>query len=168
LRSKDAPAVLALVFICLLPGLHAVGSGGPLILPTEPVASRALEQISASVREAANRGEVLFMDQRQLLTFGQVAQVPLVLDYELKHVMNQAMADNEAYFERFEADLAAGRFSLIVSDSLEIVYQGRTHAFGEENDAWVEHVTLPLLAYYEPVAEFKPLDVWLMAPRSEP
>ena len=39
-------------------------------------------------------GEVLFMDQRQLLTFGYITDVPLVPDYEKKVMMNEALSGN--------------------------------------------------------------------------
>ena len=40
---------------------------------------------------ARSQGEILFMDQRQLLTFGYVRNVPLVPEYEKKVLMNAAM-----------------------------------------------------------------------------
>jgi hypothetical protein len=74
--------------------------------------------------------------------------VPLVMDYELKDLMNQAMGGNRAYLARFRQDLAAHRFSLIVGDPVTDQFQGRLRAFGEENDAWVTHVSIPLLEFY--------------------
>jgi hypothetical protein len=110
-------------------------------------------------------GEVLFLDQRQLLTFGEVAGVPLVMDYELKDVVNQAMASNQAFFEGFYQDLARGRFSLIVSPPIETELRGRAHPFGEEDDAQVLYLYRPLLEYYEPVIRLDEVSIWLLRPR---
>jgi hypothetical protein len=70
------------------------------------------------VQQAKLKGDVLFMDQRQLLTFGYVKDVPLVADYEKKLVMDQAMSGNQAYFDEFYKDLANHRFSMIVSEPI--------------------------------------------------
>ncbi len=155
-------ALLALAV--LVPVWYTSRVGGPLQLPPEQAVQESLATLKAEVEAAAREGEVLFIDQRQLLTFGQV-QVPLVMDYELKHMMNMAMAGNEAYFEAFRRDLARHRFALIVSDPVHIHYQDRDRAFAEENNAWVDHVAIPLLEYYEPVVKLPEVDVWLLAPK---
>ena len=135
--------------------------------PTEQFTREALATIRFEVVEASKNGEVLLMDQRQLLTFGEISDVPLVLDYELKHVMNQAMSNNLPYFEKFYQDLKNHRFSLIVSDPLHPVIQGPEFAFAEENNAWVEHVTLPMLEYYEPLMQIDEVEVWLLIPAKD-
>lgn len=144
----------------------AVRQGGPLVLPPDPVVQSALETIRDEVAEASAAGEILFIDQRQLLTFGQVTGVPLVMDYELKDVVNQALAGNQAFFDRFYQDLARGRFSLIVSPPIETELRGRSHAFGEEDDAQVIYLYRPLLEYYEPVVRLNEVSVWLLRPRN--
>jgi hypothetical protein len=138
-----------------------------LELPTEEYVREAMATIRFEVNKAADQGEILFIDQRQFLTFGEIENVPLVMEYELKHVMNQAMGHNEGYFEEFREDLENQRFSLIVSDPLPIVFQGSSVPFGEENDAWVEEVTIPLLDYYEPIETLDDVQVWLLVPISE-
>lgn len=150
-----------------LPSWDLSRAGESLDAPTDRDAVEALATIRAEVAAAAEVGEVLFMDQRQLLTFGEITGVPLVMDYELKHVMNQAMGHNEEYFEQFREDIENHRFSLIVSDPLHIVYQGPKVPFGEENDAWVEEVTIPILDHYEPVERLEKVFVWLLAPKEE-
>ncbi|MFQ5923032.1 MAG: hypothetical protein ACE5M4_09320, partial [Anaerolineales bacterium] len=96
-----------LVLAVLIPSFDVMRSGRPIRLPDEGTVRESLDIIKA---EAAVAGDVLFIDQRQLLTFGQIEGEPLILDYELKHMMNQAMSSNQAYFDQFEADLAAHRF----------------------------------------------------------
>ncbi|NIM96089.1 MAG: hypothetical protein GTO18_20500, partial [Anaerolineales bacterium] len=136
-------------------------------LPTKEDAKFALATVRACVEQATEEGEVLFIDQRQLLTFGQIQDAPLVMDYELKHMMNQAMSGNREYFEAFERDLEEHRFILIVSDPLHIVYQGKEIPFGEENDLWVDAVTVPILEHYEPVLKLNDVDIWLLMPENE-
>jgi hypothetical protein len=146
-------------------GWGAVRLGGPLILPSRDAVNHALDVVRQEVRRASAEGEVLFLDQRQLLTFGEVTGVPLVMEYELKDVVNQAMASNQAFFEGFYQDLARGRFSLIVSPPIETELRGRSHPFGEEDDAQVIYLYRPLLEYYVPVVRLDEVSVWLLRPR---
>ncbi|RME90680.1 MAG: hypothetical protein D6770_01965, partial [Anaerolineae bacterium] len=137
-------------------------------LPGRAEVEEALSLIRAEVDAAKERGEVLFMDQRQLLTFGYIRDVPLVVEYEKKYLMDQAMADHAAYFERFYRDLEAHRFSLIVTNPLRAPIKDRQYQFGEENNAWVKWVTLPVLCYYEPLETLSEVRVQLLVPRQEP
>lgn len=113
-------------------------------------------------------GEVLFMDQRQLLTFGYIKNVPLVPEYEKKILMNEALGSRAAYFEPFYADLAARRFSLIVSELLRTPIKDSSYQFGEENNAWVKWVSNPVLCYYEPKITLREVGVQLLVPKAEP
>lgn len=150
-------------------GLVVVVPSGFAILSGQPrEAGNALAQRAALVtlrqRVEAADGPVLFLTQRQLLTFGEI-QVPLVEDYEKVHLMEMAMARNPAYLAQFRDELAAHRFAVVVSDSLNTGRQGSQHAFGEENDAWLDAVVTPLLAHYRVEAQLPEAGVWLLVPR---
>jgi hypothetical protein len=149
----------------LIPSALAVQAMATLVLPPAFVVSASLERVHQAAAVAGREGEVLFIDQRQLFAFGHLADVPLVLDYELKHLMNQAMGANRGYLERFQRDLAEHRFALIVVDPVADQFQGRYRAFGEENDAWVEHVAIPLLESYRLSTCFEEVGVCLYVPK---
>jgi hypothetical protein len=152
-------AVLALI----IPAFSMVRTGGPQFLPVEARIEDAMEVVRDEVDDAS--GEVLFIDQRQLLTFGQITDVELIGGYELKDMMNQAMQGNNAYFKAFSDDLKRHRFALIVSDPLPSFVQGSDYEFGEENDAWLRYVAGPLQRYYEPVHRLGDVGLWIMAPK---
>jgi len=135
------------------------------MLPTQAEVDSALETIQEAVDKAKPQGEVLFMDQRQLLTFGYITDVPLVTDYEKKLLMNQALSSNAAYFQGYYADLAAKRFPLIVTEPLRTPIQDSSYQFGEENNAWVKWVANPTLCYYEALETLKPVRVQLLVPK---
>ncbi len=156
-------AILAVVLF--LPIWNLTQQVPELDMPEDSNPQDAVAEIRTAVHSAAQEGEVLFIDQRQLFTFGQITDVPLIMEYELKDMMNQAMGHNEAYFEEFREDIENQRFHLIVSDPLYVVFQGIKVAFGEENDAWVEEVTIPILDSYEPVMRFEEHKIWLFAPK---
>jgi hypothetical protein len=152
-------------FMLLIPVWNLTRYHEELEIPEDSNPDAVIAEMQTIIGEAAKEGEVLFIDQRQLLTFGEIKDVPLVMEYEVKDMMNQAMGHNRAYFEKFREDIENQRFRLIVSDPLFVVYQGSKVAFGEENDAWVEEVTIPILSAYEPVMKFNEHLIWLLAPK---
>lgn len=135
------------------------------LLPSDEKVNRALEKIQDAVAVAKEDSEVLFLDQRQLLTFAYITGVPLVPEYEKKVLMNQALSGNAEYFQSFYKDLAAGRFSLIVSEKLFTPIKDSSFEFGEENNAWVTWVAKPLLCYYQETSTLKEVGVQLFIPR---
>ncbi|MDX1436173.1 MAG: hypothetical protein R3335_05140 [Anaerolineales bacterium] len=166
-RGPSALRLLVLL-MAALPALIPLWEAQPLTLPPEETTRTTLETIQREVAAASERGEVLMMDQRQLLTFGQIARLPLVDEYEKKYLMDQALTGDAAYFEGFYSDLAAARFSLILSHPINVDVQGSARSFGEENDAWDFWVGRALLCYYEPLETFKEDKIQLLVPRSSP
>jgi hypothetical protein len=187
-NSKIIPAIMKIVVVTLLVNssitalleMRSYGFGEDLfrlkilsdaskdsnlgMLPTQLEVDDALETIQVEVDRAKLQGDVLFMDQRQLLTFGNITGVPLVPEYEKKLLMNQALSGNAAYFDGFYADLAARRFSLIISEPLRTPIKDSSFQFGEENNAWVKWVAAPVLCYYEPLETIKTVNVQLLVP----
>ncbi|MEW6083534.1 MAG: hypothetical protein AB1607_02965 [Chloroflexota bacterium] len=139
----------------------------PQLLPYEEESDEALSDIRSAIEGAAPNGEILFMDQRQLLTFRYITGVPLVAEYDKKVLINQAMSADAAYFKAFYRDLAAHRFSLIVTNPLHERIQTEEDNFGEENNAWVEWVSTPVLCFYEELDTLKKVRVQLLVPKAD-
>ena len=167
MKSKSVLMKIALLALVLLPAAKVIREPGFSKLPPAGLVAEALAETQTIVATAQEEGEVLFMDQRQLLTFGLVGDVPLVVEYEKKKLMDEAMAGNEAYFDGYYQDLAEHRFALIVSEPLRAEFQGDTFDFGNENDAWVKWVSIPMLCYYESKATYHEVGLELLVPRSE-
>ncbi len=149
----------------LLPVLSTTWSGGPLVLPKQDLTQFTLREIKTESAERVKTGEVLFLDQRQLITFGEVRGIELVPDYEKKYMMDQAMAGNQSYFARFYEDLQNKRFALIVSEPLNISEKTNIDDFSEENNAWVQHVTIPMYDYYQSIYLDKKNNIQLFIPK---
>jgi hypothetical protein len=163
-----APGAL-LASLMLMPVIFAVGVGGPANIPGTEDTARALEAVRNQVQAAVQQHQsVLFISERQLLTFHQVTGAALIPDYETVFLMEMAMAGNQAYLQAFHMNLAAQHYGLIIVDPLNVVYQGRSHAFGEENDAWVRQVAQPVLCYYLPVVSIDSPSVEMLRPRPAP
>ncbi|HEX8992344.1 MAG TPA: hypothetical protein VF784_11760 [Anaerolineales bacterium] len=138
-----------------------------LSLPKPQEANQALSEIQKQADLAGQRGDVLFMDQRQLLTFGYIHNVRFVPDYEKKYMMDQAMASSSDYFQQYYRDLSNKRFQLIVTEILT-TRQETGADFSEENNAWVRWVSEPTLCFYEPVMINKDMNVELLVPKDHP
>ena len=135
------------------------------MLPPQDEVNDILHTIRREVDERKSQGEVLFLDQRQLLTFGYIEDVVLVPDYEKKLLMNEAMGDSADYFASFYADLKAGRFSLIITEPLRAPVKDSDYEFGEENNAWVKWVVEPMLCYYDEIETFRNVQIQLLVPK---
>ena len=136
-------------------------------LPSDSAMTSNLQELRQAVKTAQSQGEVLFMDQRQLLTFGYIKDVPLVSDYEKKLMMDEALSSNTAYFQPFYTDLAAHRFSLIISDPLRTPIKDSEYGFGEENNAWVKWIAKPVLCYYSEKDTLIDIRVEMLVPRQD-
>jgi len=158
----------ALALALFIPAWNALRVGSGLDLPPRVETAETLKVISKQANQAARVGEVLFMDQRQLLTFGNIQDVSLIPEYEKKYMMDQAMADNARYFAGFYEDLRNKRFALIVAPPLFLIEKGSEFRWGEENDAWQKWVVAPLLCYYKPIRTFTNDSVQLLVPRETP
>lgn len=175
-EDRWPPAVIALAVwsACLV--VYPFTSFSPkssysprLDLPQPGQITETLSTVRTEVERAAAEGEILFMDQRQLLTFGYVNAIPFVPEYEKKYMMDQAMANNAAYFQAYYADLAHQRFALIMTEPLRTRRKDEMGGpFSEENDAWVTWVSNPTLCFYEPIYTFKDTNVQLLVPKKEP
>jgi hypothetical protein len=128
----------------------------------------AYKQLVETVNAIGKNGPVLFINERQLVTFGDV-DVPLVPEYEVVTLMEMAMSGNKPYLTQFYDDLASHRFAAIVATKQNRGIK-ETGPLAEENNVWNSRVSPYILCYYEPVtlveAELSRIEVYV--PAAEP
>ncbi|GAB4497388.1 MAG: hypothetical protein OHK003_05790 [Anaerolineales bacterium] len=112
----------------------------------------------------AGGGEILFVTERQLITFDYIHGVALVPEYEQSELMEMAMSRNRPYLEKFYSDLRERRFALILAEDQKFTTQ-KEGAFTEENVAWVRYVGAPLLCNYKPVITLTSNNLQVHEPR---
>jgi len=165
LVQKRVPVFLILL-LALIPVLFAQNSLSPFSRYDHASAWNDINQLQGWIdRKVKNGDEVLFIQDRHLLTFGLIENVKLVPEYEKVFLMEMAMAENEAYFEKFNHDLQNNRFSLIVVEPLHLGMKPTTTVFAEENNAWVKYVARPINQYYTVVFESNNKQLSVLAPR---
>ena len=169
-RLNEQPVWIKVVLLLavLIPAFMPLADATPLELPPEDNLAWTMKLLRIETEKIMeDGGEILFMDQRQLLTFGTLGDIPLIPEYEKKKVMDRALSGDAEYFAKFYADLADQRFDLIITEPQRIRYADDDEGWGAENDAWVRWVAEPLLCYYKPVYTNKRTSVWMLYPRDE-
>ncbi|MEN8241175.1 MAG: hypothetical protein ABFS17_04590 [Chloroflexota bacterium] len=86
-------------------------------------------------RETADGGEVLFISQRHLITFGMIENVDLVHSHEKLLLQEMVMSQNAEYLKDFRLELIGQRYSLIIHDPLPQVFKNVDKApYAAENN----------------------------------
>lgn len=154
------------VLAFLIPLVFAVGMVRPYPDLNFNRAWNDIQQVQMMVdRVLADGGEVLFIQQRHLITFEIIVGAPLVPEYEKVFLMEMAMSGNTAYLSKFWTDLETHRFDLIVSEPLALVTRPASDVFGEENNVWVERVAAPMAEAYRVALELPESEMALLVPR---
>ena len=165
-QSSPKLTNIFVVLAVIIPVLFTLQSGKSISLPKQSRTENALLTIQEFASKSADAGgNVLFIAERQLLTFGDIQDIPLLPEYERMNLMEMVMGGNEAYLNEFHRRIANQEFALIISEPLKINYKGKSKQFGEENDVYVRWVSEPVLCYYEPVKTISGFPIQLLIPR---
>jgi len=159
----------ALLLVVLFASVPRILDIKAIQIPPSIQSSTYLQNIQDAV-DQHSESEILFIDQRQLLTFGFINNVPLVPDYEKKLLMDMALADDADYFAKYISDLQDHRFSLILTEPAYVRFFNDDLAgrFRSEDDLWVKWVIVPLVCNYEPVEVEMIKGISMLIPRSNP
>lgn len=149
-RIAYQPGWLHYVLLLLFPVLFAVGYGRPVPELDQRTAFQILAELQTHVDKASrDGGEVLFISNRHLITFGYIQGVEIVHDYENLLLMEMAMANNLDYLGAFEADMKAQKFSLIVNNPFPVIYKApKKYSLAQENNIYLRRVNPRVLCFY--------------------
>ena len=130
------------------------------------LANSELIQLAALITETSQSGQdVLFIQNRHLITFGLISDVPLVTDFELEEIAEIAISNNTEGAEQFRNALREKRYGLIVMGIESGQLQGLTKPFAAENNAWKETVLFRVQAQYESILTLPEGGVQVYAPK---
>ena len=129
-------------------------------------AAEDLHVLREIVQSYSKTGEVLFIYDRQLLTFGMIPNVRIVPEDEVVSLMEMAISGNKPYLNKFYADLADHRFAAIVATKQNLGVG--TGDFIEESNAWNNLVAQPLLCQYKPLLSLTFSNIQVFIPRGKP
>jgi hypothetical protein len=140
-------------------------SGGEIPTRDLQEAQQELDALQEIVDQAAESGEVLFISQRHLITFGLIENVDLVHAHEKLLLQEMAMSRNEGYLKQFGLELAEQRYSLIVNDSLPRVFKNlEDMPLAAENNVVYQDVTPLFTCAYQEFARLHNGEVVIFVP----
>jgi hypothetical protein len=160
-QAQARPHWSVIALAALVPIAFSVLAAAPIFTYDHASAQKTLGAIKS---QAEQGGEVLFISERHLITFG-IVNARLVPEYEKDELIERAMAGDFAYLEKFYIDLKAHRFAAIIADPQKVQLFDETYGWGKENNTWVRKVAVPLLCEYEPLIVF-PEGIALYIPRA--
>jgi len=163
--SNNISRIITMLAIAV-PVCATLTTGGHFSIRDKVVESNDLASLQEIVKEAASQGgEVLFMSERHLQTFGLISDVAFAPEYEKVEVMEMAKAGNTEYLKQFYRDIENQRFSIIISDPIHTHLKGHSKSFSEENNVWVERVARIVLEYYQASQLGKQSDIYILTPK---
>jgi hypothetical protein len=158
---KPAWLLAAIVILPLVPNLM---SGQAYPQYDFGSAQAELNTLRQQVEKASQSGgRVLFIAERQLVTFHQV-NVPMQPGFETLELMEWAISNNQPMLGTFYESLHRHDYALIVAQSQRTEFKDAENGFPEENNAWVTKITLPLLKEYQPILTLPKSDIQVFAP----
>jgi hypothetical protein len=157
-----SPLTLTLAILAVI--VFTVNQSTPA-LPSLDRREQSLASLQSYVDQTvADGGSVLFITQRQLLTYGLITGVPLVPQYDNIDLMEFAMTNYRPLIDQFQADIAAHKYAMIIAPIPPGQLQTNDSAFSEENNAWLKRVSIPLLRDYKILAIFEDGDFVVLIP----
>ena len=159
----DLPFALNLLLV--IPVIFSLARVIPPVRYNRAQAAADLKTLQAAVQSHSRDGEVLFIYERHLLTFGMIPGVPIVPEYEVISLTEMAISGNQPYLDKFNHDLQSHRFTAIVihKQNLEI----KAGDFAEEAEAWNQLVAYPLLCEYQPELSLQSSSIQVLIPREK-
>jgi hypothetical protein len=172
MESKQAARIIfnsgAILMVIVSAFFTVFARTPPTPLPDRALVQQNLDVVLKHVYEANQKGgEVLFLTDRHLLTFGIIEGVPLIPEYERVFLMEAAMSNAQDYLGQLHKDLEQHRFALIISEPLSTRYKSPQSSFGSENNAWVRRVSQTILCYYTPVETLREVQMQVLVPREK-
>jgi hypothetical protein len=160
--------IILIILALVLPALFVFQNSQKLFLYDGEKVNSVIKDIENEIVKRKDRGEILFIDQRQLLTFGYIKNIPLVDDYEKKLLMDKSLSSDYKYFDKFYYDLYKKRFSLIINENSSPSLIDSEYSFSIENNLYSYRVLQPLLCFYEPIETYPDEGIQLLIPREKP
>ncbi|MFN2233128.1 MAG: hypothetical protein ACK2U1_02790 [Anaerolineales bacterium] len=159
------PAGINLALVAI-PILFSLSSASRFIQYDPITTADLIADIQQKIESTSDDGgEILFITERHLLTFGNITDVTLVPEYEKVFLMEMVMSGNDRYLTAFQDDLRSQRFDVIITEPLFENYKDRGESWAEENNVWVHAVSVQILCNYKRLATIPEVSVQIYVPR---
>ncbi len=172
-RVEDGKAIRISPFLTALlvavPVLMQLTNANAQPLPDQQQLDNVIISMRAYLYPVIEKGKpVLFIDNKQLITFGYFPKIQMVTEYETVFMLEMAMSGNEEFFKKFRQDLKDNRFGAIVTYPQPDRLQGPGEAFFEENNVQIKYIGNALSCYYQVLRSWGDVNVAIFVPRQQP
>jgi hypothetical protein len=163
-NQSPKPVWWLLAILVSIPVLMTVKSGGLSGYPGTQVNQMNINKIQVLIDQAGPDANILFMNDRQLVSFHTLKVAKFEPEYEKVTLIEMVMSNNRPYMDRFYQDLHNHRFALIITIPMNSKLQDPSFAFAEENNEWVSQVEIPVKTDYHRIASFPENSLEVYAP----
>jgi hypothetical protein len=164
LDQTSKPVWWLLAVMVFIPVLMTVNSGALTGYPDQQFNQMNINKIQVLIDQAGPDANILFMNDRQLVSFHSLKVAKFEPEYEKVTLIEMVMSNNKSYLDRFYQDLQNHRFALIITIPMNSKLQDPSFAFAEENNEWVSQVEIPVKADYHRIASFPENSLEVYAP----
>ncbi len=170
-ESTSLPALrfelpLVVSFLLIVPVVFSFSRITPPVRYDHKQAANDLLVLKETMQSYSKNGEVLFIYERHLLTFGTIPNIAVVPEYEVISLTEMAISENKPYLDKFYDDLQSHRFTAIVARKQNL--KAVTGDFAEESNAWNQLIAYYLLCEYEPTLTLDSSNIQVFVPKDTP
>ncbi len=173
--KKPISAIIGKYLPIILAGILITPILWSLAFPFQPNPNRmneagsqqVIEKINEIIDEYAPSRKVLFISQRQLLTFYYLKNIQMVPDFEQELLMEMVMSGDRSRLDPFFQELIDHKYEVIISYPLSTLKVGNEMPYAEENNLWVSGVSSQIYLRYDTVALFPEYEIELLIPKSK-
>jgi hypothetical protein len=159
--------ILFLFAVIILPVISSIRLGSVMHFPSAGVTQRELWVICELLDSVKNDNrEVLFISEKQLVTYHFCGEVRFSKDYEKIPLMEWAMSNNNLELHKFYEALQKRNFSMIIMDSVYMQRQKKGDVFWIENNLWTDKVLHYVLENYQWVIGFERGKINILIPKN--
>jgi hypothetical protein len=162
------PALLSAALIAV-PTLYALTAHSPSPPPGPGIVAETMAEVQKYVTSAMQKGEeVLFIDNKQLLTYGYFPAQTIEPQYETGYMLDMAMSENRPFFQKFYQELKDHHYGVIITYPQPKLLQDPTVPMAEENNTQLTWIGFPLLCYYQEAYIRLDVNIDVFIPRDQP
>ena len=128
---------------------------------------QVIAKMNEIIDEYAPNRKVLFISQRQLLTFNYLNNIQMIPDFEQELLMEMVMSGDRSRLDPFYKKLVNHEYEVIVSYPMTTLKFGYEMPYAEENNLWVSGVSSQIYLRYDTIALFPEYEIEMLIPKSK-
>jgi len=131
----------------------------------ESGAEEVIRKMNRVIETYSPNRKILFISQRQLVTFNYLKNIEMVPDFEQELLMEMVMSHDKERLDKFYEQLINHTYEIIITYPLNTKLVGYESSFSEENNLWVNGVSRRIYNRYQTIALFPDYGIEMLIPK---